>query len=337
MKIYLSILALMIFACAGFAQEQIIGVTTETNYASTTLTAGGDYQLNANGQEFDPSGAASFVSTNLGNGGVATMLNPANTFYGTFNGNATTASFATNSPLGAFGSAATNSASAFDVSGAANAIGTTTPANFTNAANTFFGANLNVGGLTVTNYVTQNTNTIVGQGYNAYGYLMNTYPYTNKFNNSYVSIYGSNYYLTNNGSYYVSIWNGGVGATNLTGFVSTNWYSGSTPLVFSAYTAYYYPLVTNTVTTINGGGSLSNKLAVMSFTFPATTATWTNPVSSSITVFIDNSGVTLSAVKLNGTTIFSLANDLTLTLQPNEYFSETYTVGTPVGHWKPLP
>lgn len=81
----------------------------------------------------------------------------------------------------------------------------------------------------------------------------------------------------------------------------------------------------------------SNLLAPTAITFPATTVNWTNTQTVNIVVYIDNTAVTGTAIKQNGTTIFSgLSADVTLMLQPNETFSETYTVGTPSATWKPF-
>lgn len=87
----------------------------------------------------------------------------------------------------------------------------------------------------------------------------------------------------------------------------------------------------------NGYASFqSNLLAPSSITFPATTVNWTNSTGRNIFVFIDNTAVTGTSVAINGTTVFSgLSLDLMLPLQPGEYFSETYTVGTPAAKIKP--
>jgi len=80
----------------------------------------------------------------------------------------------------------------------------------------------------------------------------------------------------------------------------------------------------------------SNTLAPSSISFPATTVNWTNTFGKNIFVFIDNGiGVTATAIKKNGTTIFTLATDVTIPLQPNEYFSETYSAGSPTATWCP--
>lgn len=89
---------------------------------------------------------------------------------------------------------------------------------------------------------------------------------------------------------------------------------------------------------LTGGMSTlrSNKLAPTAITFPATTVPWTNNQTCNIELYIDNTGVTGSVLTKNGTTIASgLVTFLTLGLQPGEYFSETYTVGTPTARWSP--
>ena len=90
--------------------------------------------------------------------------------------------------------------------------------------------------------------------------------------------------------------------------------------------------ITNSV-----GSYRSNAIGPTSITAPATTVNWTNPINANIQVYIDNSGVTGTAIKKNGTQIFSsLVGDVTLELQPQEYFSMTYTLGTPVVTWSPF-
>jgi hypothetical protein len=94
-----------------------------------------------------------------------------------------------------------------------------------------------------------------------------------------------------------------------------------------------------TVTSTNGFASYSsNTLALASISFPATTVPWTNNFGKNIFVFIDNAGVTGTALKINGTQIASsllVTGDTMIPLQPGEYFSETYTIGTPAAVWKP--
>jgi hypothetical protein len=71
--------------------------------------------------------------------------------------------------------------------------------------------------------------------------------------------------------------------------------------------------------------------------FPGTTVNWTNTFGVPIQVYIDNTAITGTAIKKNGTQIFGgLSNDTVLTLYPSEYFSETYSVGTPTGTWSPM-
>lgn len=83
---------------------------------------------------------------------------------------------------------------------------------------------------------------------------------------------------------------------------------------------------------------ISNALPLIAIIFPATTVNWTNTFRYNIIMYIDNTGVTGSVVKKNSTTIASsiLAGDLvTMPMKPGDYFSETYTVGTPTGNWEP--
>lgn len=81
---------------------------------------------------------------------------------------------------------------------------------------------------------------------------------------------------------------------------------------------------------------LSNMVAPTSITAPLTTVNWTNPINADIEVYIDNSGVTGTSIKKNGTQIFSsLIGDVTIGLQPNETINLTYTVGTPSIKWSP--
>ena len=84
--------------------------------------------------------------------------------------------------------------------------------------------------------------------------------------------------------------------------------------------------------------SASNTLALTAISFPATTVNWTNTFGKNIMLFIDNTGVTGTAAYINGSQIFGsiLPIDITIPLQPGEYFSETYTVGTPTAKWKPF-
>lgn len=92
-----------------------------------------------------------------------------------------------------------------------------------------------------------------------------------------------------------------------------------------------------TVIATNGFYSLkSTAAAPTAITFPATTVNWTNANAFNIAMYIDNGGVTGTAVKKNGTQVFSsLTGDCTLMMKPGDFFSETYTLGTPVGNWEP--
>jgi hypothetical protein len=95
----------------------------------------------------------------------------------------------------------------------------------------------------------------------------------------------------------------------------------------------------SSVSATNGFASYaSNALALTSITFPATTVNWTNTFGKNIMLFIDNTGVTGTAAYINGSQIFGsiLPVDFAIPLQAGEYFSETYTVGTPTAKWKPF-
>lgn len=81
----------------------------------------------------------------------------------------------------------------------------------------------------------------------------------------------------------------------------------------------------------------SNLVAPTSITAPLTTVNWTNPINAKIEVYIDNSGVTGTAIKKNGATIFtSLVGDVTIGLQSGEFISLTYSIGTPSIKWSPF-
>lgn len=82
--------------------------------------------------------------------------------------------------------------------------------------------------------------------------------------------------------------------------------------------------------------TLSNKLAPAAITFPATTVNWTNTQGFAIELYVNNSGVTGTSFKKNGTQIFTLLTGaITIGLQNGEYFSETYTAGSPTATWSP--
>lgn len=81
--------------------------------------------------------------------------------------------------------------------------------------------------------------------------------------------------------------------------------------------------------------ALSNTVAPSSISFPATTVNWTNSFGFSIELYIDNTGVTGTALKKNAGTIGVLPLFYTMGLQNGEYFSETYTVGSPTAKWSP--
>jgi hypothetical protein len=98
------------------------------------------------------------------------------------------------------------------------------------------------------------------------------------------------------------------------------------------------------LTATNGVTSFSrNLVAPVAISVTATPFNFTNSSAggtggtNNINVFVDGSGVT-GSVGLNGTTIFSalVGADATVPLQPGEYVTITYSVGTPVMKWKPF-
>jgi hypothetical protein len=98
------------------------------------------------------------------------------------------------------------------------------------------------------------------------------------------------------------------------------------------------------VTATNGFVSNSRNLkAPVSISVTGSPLNFTNSSAggtggtNNVYVFIDGSGVT-GSVGLNGTTIFSalVGADATVPLQPGEYVTVTYSIGTPVLTWKPF-
>ena len=99
-----------------------------------------------------------------------------------------------------------------------------------------------------------------------------------------------------------------------------------------------------TGTFTNGVVSNSRRLlAPVSISVGGSPFNWTNSSAvgsggtNNVYVFIDGSGVT-GSVGLNGTTIFSgvTGADATVPLQPGEYVTCTFSVGTPIMFWKPF-
>jgi len=87
MKLFFTSILLAAFCLAASAQT----MTIRTNLPAVVLTADGNFQLAANGYNFEPAGAGYFVWTNLGVGSPVFMSDTNNVFYGTFiNANGTT-------------------------------------------------------------------------------------------------------------------------------------------------------------------------------------------------------------------------------------------------------
>lgn len=95
--------------------------------------------------------------------------------------------------------------------------------------------------------------------------------------------------------------------------------------------------VETSIVITNGISSVTNSaVASASISFPSTTVKWTNTFGINIVLYIDNTAVTGTAIVKNGQQVFSgLANDATLLFKPGDYFSETYTVGSPTARWEP--
>lgn len=133
---------------------------------------------------------------------------------------------------------------------------------------------------------------------------------------------------------------------DVSGTAATNW-GGGTVTVCTATTnspGYYFPPHTFvSFPNTNRVGELWNDgtgftdwvggqgaLAPTAITFPASTVNWTNTTGRRIELYIDNTGVTGTALKKNGTTVLAgVILGYTLILSPGDYFSQTYSAGTP--------
>jgi hypothetical protein len=91
-----------------------------------------------------------------------------------------------------------------------------------------------------------------------------------------------------------------------------------------------------------GLASISNNLVgpTTISPFPASGTNWINPSVGNITVYLSGAGVSgATLVKINNVTVYVLSGTvppLSFELQTNEFFSVTYSSGTPSGVWKPL-
>ncbi len=100
-------------------------------------------------------------------------------------------------------------------------------------------------------------------------------------------------------------------------------------------------IVPNIIASNGVASQLSNKLplVVIGTSIAATNGgfNWTNTTGGNVYVFVDNAGVTASAFKINGTTIYTSAlGDFSAPLQDQEWISMLYTVGTPTMKYKPF-
>ncbi len=79
-----------------------------------------------------------------------------------------------------------------------------------------------------------------------------------------------------------------------------------------------------------------NLTSPSSLTFPSSGDSWTNELDCNIEVYIDNFGVTGTSLNKNGAQICGgVPQFMSFGLQPGEYFSETYTIGTPSATYSP--
>lgn len=78
-------------------------------------------------------------------------------------------------------------------------------------------------------------------------------------------------------------------------------------------------------------------VAPTAITFPATTVNWTNNLGRSIVLYIDNAAVTATTLKKNGQQIAAgiSSNCIPLALKIGDYFSQTYSAGSPTARWEP--
>ena len=96
-----------------------------------------------------------------------------------------------------------------------------------------------------------------------------------------------------------------------------------------------YIVGTGGISVLSGITSLSsNLLAPSSITIGASPVNWTNTFSKNVAVYVDGVSVT-GTVAINGGTIFNTIGQNTVLLEPNEYVTISYTIGTPTAKWKP--
>jgi hypothetical protein len=94
--------------------------------------------------------------------------------------------------------------------------------------------------------------------------------------------------------------------------------------------------LTDYVLSPNGIGSTrSNLLAPTTITIGTSPVSWTNTLPVNAVVYIDAISVT-GTISQNGSQIFSTIGQNTVILQPNEYVTMTFTIGTPTAKWKPF-
>lgn len=79
----------------------------------------------------------------------------------------------------------------------------------------------------------------------------------------------------------------------------------------------------------------SNGLAAATITIGASPVLWTNTTAKNVVVYADGISVT-GTVGINGGTVFNTIGQNTIILQPGEYTTITFTIGTPTARWRPF-
>jgi len=116
--------------------------------------------------------------------------------------------------------------------------------------------------------------------------------------------------------------------------------TGQFPLILTSNTVTMNGSVSNTLISTSTGGfssGASNLVASTSIAVGASPFSYTNTIGKNVFVYVDGAGVTGSLAK-NGQQLFSalVGTDVTVPLQPGQYVTVTYTVGTPTMRFDPL-
>lgn len=95
-------------------------------------------------------------------------------------------------------------------------------------------------------------------------------------------------------------------------------------------------IATGTISATNGFASYSsNLLASTSITVGASPFLWTNSLTKNVVVYVDGVSVT-GTVGRNGSTVFGTIGQNTVILQPGEWATVTYTLGSPTATFHPF-